>query len=124
MNGYKPKSTTKEARQIILDEIIYHYCIDFLTKGIAPALQQMRQDAESYNCGDMPTKRHSDWQKGMALVDAGCFRCWKEDQADFLRKIYGDSVDKWSGIKVHKVYASLIGREYARLCKRFLKTDE
>ncbi|MCR5348892.1 MAG: hypothetical protein K6E59_04715, partial [Bacilli bacterium] len=55
-------------------------------------------------------------------VDAGCFRIYHDDQVSFLEEIYGkDRVSKWSGTKCHKVYGSLIGREYAALLRKKTK---
>ena len=111
-----PKSMTKRAKSLIRGEISSFYG-PAMTGSKKRAIKAMREDAESYNCGSY-RKGLSDWQKGSGLVDAGCFRIWHDEQREFLAKIYGKKrVAKWPGDKVHKTYASLIGREYAAMLK-------
>lgn len=43
------------------------------------------------------------------------FRCFARDQADFLKRIYGESVGKWDDSKILNTYANLIGREYSEM---------
>ena len=112
----KLSSTTKEAVNAVRAEIRRFYGIG-MTGSRKSALEAMRDDAERYNCGDDPSRCHSDWQKGASLVDAGCFRCYHNDQAEFLRSIYGEQVDRWNGNRIHSTYARLIGREYARMVR-------
>lgn len=112
----KMLSTTKEAVTAIRAEISHFYGYD-MTGLRKSALEAMRADADAYNCGDAPSRSHSDWQKGAGLVDAGCFRCYHNDQAEFLRNIYGEQVDRWNGDRIHRTYANLIGREYARMIR-------
>ncbi|MBQ7243155.1 MAG: hypothetical protein IJS52_03020 [Bacilli bacterium] len=118
---FKPKSTTKKARALIRGEIAHFYGNQVTNTNRKP-IEVMREDADNYNAGRLPREKLSDWQKGTGLVDAGCFRIYHDDQASFLEKIYGkDRVSKWSGTKCHKVYGSLIGREYAALLRKKTK---
>ncbi len=110
------KSTTKQAKALIRREIKHFYGTQ-VTGTNKPAIVIMREDADNYNGGRLPRFCLTNWAKGSALVDAGCFRIYTDDQREFLRKIYGDSVNAWSGTKCHRVYASLIGREYAYLVR-------
>ena len=112
----KMLSTTKEAITAIRAEIRHFYDCG-MTGSRKSAIEAMRADADAYNCGDLPSRIHSDWQKGAGLVDAGCFRCYHNDQAEFLHSIYGEQVDRWNGDRIHRTYANLIGREYARMVR-------
>ena len=115
---FKPKSTTKRARSIIRNEI-HHFYGNQVTNTRRNPLDVMREDADNYNAGRLPREKLSDWQKGTGLVDAGCFRIYRDDQASVLEKIFGkEKVAKWSGTKCHQVYGSLIGREYAAMLRR------
>jgi len=114
---FRPRSLTKRARSLIRGEITHFYG-PTMTGSRKKAIKVMEVDANNYNCGDFPSKKHTDWQKGSGLVDAGCFRCYHDDQAEFLKQIYGDKVKKWPGDKIHKTYASLIGREYAAMKRK------
>lgn len=117
--GFKPKSTTKKAKAIIRNEALGRwgknngYYDDKRTR-----LQRMKSNADSYNAGvGSPSNGYryqpTDYQKGAALVDAGCYRCYYSDQREFLSKIYGKSnVEGWENDKVHNTYKHLIGREY------------
>lgn len=113
--GFKPKSTTKEAKSIIRREIKYYYGDDSENRTYGKDfLKNMQEDANSYSAG----RGTSDWNKGKELVNAGCFACYYDDQRKMLSKIYGKrNVDKWSGDKVHNTYGNLIGREYAQMLK-------
>lgn len=111
---HTPLSLTRKARALIRSEIRHFYGPAF-TGSNKRAVTVMRQDADSYNCGDFPSRKHTDMQKGAGLVDAGCFRCYHDDQAQFLAQIYGDRVQGWSGDRIHRTYAHLIGREYAAM---------
>lgn len=115
---FKAKSTTKEARKLIAEEIRYMYGYG-LSVTIQEALKTMHQDANNYHGGLYPWINLSDYTKGAALVDAGCFRCYHQDQAQFLKLIYGESVENWDGQKIHETYKHLIGREYASLIKKY-----
>lgn len=113
ISGFKPKSTTKEAKNIIRSEIINKYKDeDYGDKKMSP-LQKMKIDADHYNAGEYPRYKLSDYRKGAGLVDGGCFRCYYSDQAEFLSKIYGEkNVSTWPNQKIHDTYKHLIGREY------------
>ncbi len=113
--GFKPKSTTKEAKSIIRREIKAYYGNGREKEyGVKSAVEVMQLDANSYSAG----RGTSDWNKGRELVNAGCFACYYDDQRKMLSKIYGKrNVDKWSGDKVHNTYGNLIGREYAQMLK-------
>lgn len=110
-------SLTRKAKAIIRSEIVHFYGPG-MTGSHKRALTVMHQDAESYNCGDFPSHKHTDAQKGAGLVDAGCFRCYHDDQAAFLARIYGERVKAWNGDKIHNTYAHLIGREYAAMLRK------
>lgn len=110
--GFKPKSTTKEAKQIIRNEINYYFDPSEYNSA-QTSLQAMKIDADSYNNGRPKNIWQSDYHKGAGLVDAGCFACYYSDQSKMLGKIYGqDNVANWSGQKIHSTYRHLIGREY------------
>lgn len=117
-SGFKPKSTTKEAIKLIRDEINDN----FDPSGYDPKynlktpLDVMHLEAESYSQGK-GYEMYSDWTKGSRLVEGGAFRIYYDDQADFLKQIYGDSVKNWSNDKIYNTYKSLIGREYARMLR-------
>lgn len=113
--GFKPKSTTKEAKKIIRNEIKGYYGNDSENRTYGKDfLKNMQEDANSYSAG----RGTSDWNKGKELVNAGCFACYYNDQRKMLSKIYGKrNVDNWSGEKVHNTYGNLIGREYAQMLK-------
>lgn len=113
--GFKPKSTTKEAKKIIRNEIKGYYGNDSENRTYGKDfLKNMQEDANSYSAG----RGTSDWNKGKELVNAGCFACYYNDQRKMLSKIYGKrNVDNWSGDKVHNTYGNLIGREYAQMLK-------
>lgn len=112
-SGFKPKSTTKKAKSMIRNEIRSFYSPSRIGGGKS-AISNMQVDANSYSAG----YGTSDWNKGRELVNAGCFRCYYSDQAQFLSKIYGKkNVDKWDGHKIHNTYANLIGREYASMLR-------
>lgn len=113
--GFKPKSTTKEAKSIIRREIKSYYGNGREKEyGVKSAVEAMQIDANSYSEG----RGTSDWNKGKELVNAGCFACYYNDQRKMLSKIYGKrNVDNWSGEKVHNTYGNLIGREYAQMLK-------
>ena len=104
------KSYSNAAKAIIRREIgRYKRPKDY---GVRSVAQAMKKDADAYNCGDHPSRRHSDYQKGAAIVDAGFFAVGAY-QDDMLGKIYGKKkVQTWSMDKRHEVYRHLIGREY------------
>lgn len=113
--GFKPKSTTKEAKKIIRDEIKNYYSPSSRGGGNS-TLENMKRDAESYGkawrCPD------TDYHKGAGLVDGGSFACYYSDQDKMLAKIYGkENVAKWDGEKTHNTYKHLIGREYAAMLR-------
>lgn len=109
-SNYQPKSTCREARNIIREEINSYYGHGREKEyGAKTALDAMQKDANACSAG----RGTSDWNKGKELVNAGCFACYYEDQRLMLNKIYGkQTVDKWRNEKVHETYGSLIGREY------------
>ena len=116
--NYRPKSTTKRARSLIRGEIRHFYGPSVTGSG-KPSVVIMSEDANNYNAGKLPRIKLTDRQKGQGLVDAGCFRIYRDDQASVLEKIFGkEKVAKWSGTKCHQVYGSLIGREYAAMLRR------
>ncbi len=116
--GFKPKSTTKQAKQIIRDEIKSYYS-DKLYPTTNNWLDGMKIDADNYNCGDSDRVRHNNYQKGAGLVDGGCFACYYNDQRKMLGKIYGKTnVDNWPNNKVHNTYKHLIGREYNSMLEK------
>ena len=121
-SGFKPKSTTKEAKQIIRREIKGNYGYGREKEyGVKTAVEAMRIDANNYSVG----RGTSDWNKGKELVNAGCFACYYDDQRKMLSKIYGKrNVDKWDGQKVHNTYGNLIGREYASMLKEKQKSKK
>ena len=105
--AYKPKSTTSKAKSLIRGEIKHRYSPSATGYGRS-TVTNMKHDAES------------GWAN---LVDSGNFRCYYDDQAKFLSKIYGKkNVDKWSGQKIHNTYKHLIGREYASMVRESQKT--
>lgn len=71
-NGYKPKSTTKEAKEIIRHQIeLYYGDKNYSGRGNLSTVQKMKIDADAYNAGEYPRKGTSlsDWRKGAGLVD-------------------------------------------------------
>ena len=113
--GFKPKSTTKQAKNIIRSEIRGYYSPKRKSGGKS-ALSNMKRDADSYDGGYLSRYPKSDYTKGAGLVDGGCFACYFDDQRVMLGKIYGKKVvENWSGDKVHNTYKHLIGREYAAM---------
>lgn len=110
MANFKPKSNSKKAKGIIRSEIKTYF--NAREYGTRSSLDAMKKDADAYNCADAPRVRHSDYQKGAGLVDGGALACYYDDQKKMLRRIYGKSVDDWSGKKTHETYRHLIGREY------------
>lgn len=114
--GFKPKSTTLKAKSLIRGEIKHRYSQSYDSAYKESSVLNMKRDADAYNGGTYGRYPVSDYKKGSALVDAGCFRCYYSDQAQFLSKIYGKkNVEKWSGQKIHNTYKHLIGREYASM---------
>ena len=109
------RSTSKAAKNIIRQEIRSSvYSPKNYGKGKS-ALDNMKKEADSYNCGDVKTRRHSDWQKGAGLVDAARFEIGV-GQDKMLGKIYGKKkISEWDYIKKHDIYKNLIGREYAAM---------
>lgn len=118
--AYKPKSTTLKAKSLIRGEIKHRYSPSATGYGRS-TVTNMKQDAES---GWGRYRGYGgDYHKGANLVDSGNFRCYYDDQAKFLSKIYGKkNVDKWSGQKIHNTYKHLIGREYASMVRESQKT--
>lgn len=109
-------SNSAAAKKIIREEIRGFYSPTMYGGGRS-ALDNMQADADAYNGGRLWGRgiKPSTYTKGAALVDAGSFACYYDDQRKLLRKIYGDRVDDWSGDKVHNTYKHLIGREYAAM---------
>lgn len=109
------RSTSKTAKNIIRQEI---RSSRFNPKKYGygkSTLDNMKKEADRYNCGDVKTRRHSDWQKGAGLVDGGSFAVGV-DQDKMLGKIYGKKkIGEWDYIKKHDIYKNLIGREYAAM---------
>ena len=114
-SGFRPKSTTKEAKKIIRKEIEAYYGHGREKEyGVKSAVEAMQKDANAYSAG----RGKSDWGKGKELVNAGSFACYYNDQRQMLSLIYGKrNVDKWDGAKVHETYGNLIGREYAAMIR-------
>ena len=107
--GGKSRSTTKEAKQVIRNEIKAYF--NPREYGVRSTVDAMKKDAEAYNADRRG--RVSDYEKGAALVDAGSLACYYSDQKEMLGKIYGkDNVKNWDGDKIHSTYKHLIGREY------------
>lgn len=116
-SGFRPKSTTTKAKNIIRSEIRGYYSPSFKGEGRS-ALDNMKRDADAYDGGYLSRYPKSDYTKGAVLVDGGCFACYYDDQRVMLGKIYGkDNVKNWSGDKVHNTYKHLIGREYAAMLR-------
>ena len=114
-SGFKPKSTTKKAKNIIRNEIKSYYGNDPENRRYGKDfVRNMQEDAENYSAG----RGKSDWAKGKELVSGGCFACYYSDQRPMLSKIYGKkNVDKWDDIKVWETYGNLIGREYSAMLR-------
>ena len=109
------RSTSKTAKNIIRQEIRSSVYSPKNYGNGKSALDNMKKEADSYNCGDVKTRRHSDWQKGAGLVDAARFAIGV-DQDKMLGKIYGKKkISEWDYIKKHDIYKNLIGREYAAM---------
>lgn len=120
-SGFKPKSTTKEAKKIIRAEINSYYSPKNRGYG-SSTLANMKSAADSYDGGFLSRYPKSDYTKGAGLVDAGCFACYYSDQMEMLGKIYGrENVEKWSGDKIHNTYKHLIGREYNQMLQEQAK---
>ena len=113
-SGFKPKSTTKEAKKIIRDEMKAYARPK--ERGTRSALDAIKKDADAYDGGFASRYPKSDYTKGAGLVDGGWFACYYSDQMKMLGKIYGkENVEKWDGNKIHNTYKHLIGREYAAM---------
>lgn len=109
------RSTSKAAKNIIRQEIRSSVYNPREYGGGKSTLDNMKKEADGYNCGDVKTRRHSDWQKGAGLVDAARFAVGV-DQDKMLGKIYGKKkISEWDYIKKHDIYKNLIGREYAAM---------
>ena len=116
-SGFRPKSTTKKAKGIIRSEIRGYYSPSFKGEGRS-ALSNMKRDADAYDGGYISRWPKTDYTKGTALVDGGCFACYYNDQRKMLNKIYGKrNVDTWDNQKIHNTYKHLIGREYAAMLR-------
>ncbi len=93
-SGFKPKSTTKEAKSIIRKEMLSYFPAK--EYGVKTNLDAMKRDAEACSAG----RGTSDWNKGKELVNAGCCACYYNDQKIMLSKIYGKkNVDNWTDKK-------------------------
>lgn len=116
--GFQPKSTNKKAKQLIRNEALSRFTKDFGwdNDGGRTLLDRMKNQADSANGGLPDWKHTSDYNKARYLVDGGYYRCYYDDQAEFLSKIYGkENVANWDGNKIHNTYAHLIAREYAAM---------
>lgn len=113
-SGFRPKSNTKKAKNIIRKEMLSYF--DPKEYGTKTRLAAMKKDADSGNGGVYGNRKATDYQKGAYLVDAGCLAIW--DQYKMLGKIYGkNNVKNWTNDKKHNVYKHLIGREFASMLK-------
>jgi hypothetical protein len=111
--GFKPKSTTREAKEIIRNEMLSHF--NAKDYGVKNRLDAIKIDAKSAWYQGIPD---TDYHKGANLVQNGSFACYYSDQKIMLGKIYGkENVDKWDGQKTHETYKHLIAREYSALVK-------
>lgn len=109
------RSTSKAAKNIIRQEIRSSVYNPREYGGGKSTLDNMKKEADGYNCGDVKNRWHSDWQKGAGLVDAARFAVGV-DQDKMLGKIYGKKkISEWDYIKKHDIYKNLIGREYAAM---------
>ncbi len=125
--NYKPKSTTKKAKTLIRSEALSIFGKAYGYTDNRTRLQRMQDNANAYNDGKVHRRGYpvSDYRKGAGLVDAGCYRCYYSDQAEFLAKIYGKkNVETWSGEKIHSTYSHLIGREYAAMLEEERKKGQ
>lgn len=114
-SGFRPRSTTKEAKKIIRNEMLSYFNPKD-HRGAKTRLDAMKKDADSGNGGTYGKKYVSNYEKGKYLVDAGCCACYYSDQMKMLSKIYGKSnVNKWDGRKIHSTYSHLIAREYSAM---------
>ena len=68
-SGFKPKSTTKEAKKIIREEMLSYFDPSEYSGAKTP-LDAMKQDADAGNGGVYGKKYVSDYQKGAHLVDS------------------------------------------------------
>lgn len=110
-SGFKPKSTTKKAKEIIRKEMLgYFSAKDY---GVKSNLQAMKVQADF--AAD-PRYDITDYRKARRLVDGGSLACYYSDQSKTLAKIYGkENVEKWDGNKIHSTYSHLVGREYSSM---------
>ena len=109
-SGFKPKSTTKEAKKIIREEMLSYFDPKDYS-GVKTPLDAMKKDADAGNGGMYGNRYVSDYQKGAYLVDSACLSIY--DQDIMLGKIYGkQNVANWDNNKIHETYKHLIGREY------------
>lgn len=107
--GGKSRSTTAEAKKVIREEIKGYF--NPREYGVRSTVDAMKKDADAYNCGRRGWA--TEYEKGTALVDAGCLAIYYDQQKVMLGKIYGkDNVKNWDGDKIHSTYKHLIGREY------------
>ena len=116
-----PKSTTKEAKKLIRSEALSIFTNDrYSEKDKRTRIERMKDQADASYSG-YNSRYASNYSKGKQLVDDGNYRVYYDDQADFLKKIYGKkTVESWSGNKIHATYAHLIAREYEAM----LREDE
>lgn len=114
-SGFKPRSTTKAAKQIIRKEMLSYFSAR--NYGVKSNLDAIHHQAEATCRDDYRYRGASDWNKCKELVNSGFFACYYHDQMKMLSKIYGKQVESWSGNKIHETYSNLIGREYAAMLR-------
>lgn len=113
---FKAKSTTKEARKIIQDEVLSYAEYDY-DKPI-DQLKALKNDLETFNCHMPKEYKHSDYTLCYQYAIEGNFAIWYKDQRKVLSKIYPTAMD-WNNTKTEKTYAHLLAREYVNLLKKY-----
>lgn len=98
--GFKPKSTTKEAKKNIRSEIRSY---EWNAKSIKDQINSFRKYDRSVVNG---------YAGGKKLVEGGSFACYYSQTDNMLGKIYGKkNVSKWSDEKKWNTYKHLVARE-------------
>ena len=105
-SGFKPKSTTNDAKRIIRSEIrSYGWDVNRLNDQIDSFKKYDRYVRNSY-------------QGGKKLVEGGSFACYYSQTNDMLGKIYGKkNVSAWSNDKKRNTYTHLMAREIDSVCR-------
>lgn len=107
MSKFKPKSTSKEAKKIIRDEM----------KSCGWNARGLKSQIDDFRKYDRRVKDY--YSGGQVLVNEGNFAAYFNQTDHMLGKIYGKkNVDKWSNEKKWNTYRHLLSREINAVCKK------